>query len=220
MGGEIVDIANGLSDQVDVIISGHTHAQYICAGPNEIDGKVVTSAASFGRLITDVDLVIDRESKDVKSKTARNVIVTQDIAKDPAVSAILAHYKTIADPIANRVVGSITETLLSTRDSGGDPDGDGEAPLGNVVADAQLEATTPTDFGDAVIAFMNPGGIRGPIRYEQISGGEQPGEVTYGELFTVHRSATRSRSRPARARRSSSSSSSSSTTRRPGSGES
>ena len=32
---------------------------------------------------------------------------------------------------------------------------------------------------------MNPGGIRAPIRYEQISGGEQPGEVTYGELFTV-----------------------------------
>ncbi|MDQ3669164.1 MAG: bifunctional metallophosphatase/5'-nucleotidase [Actinomycetota bacterium] len=185
MGGAIVDIANGLSDQVDVIISGHTHAQYICAGANEIDGKVVTSASSFGRLVTDVDLVISHETKDVKSKTARNVIVTQDVAKDPAVSAILAHYKAIADPIANRVVGSVSETLLSARDSGGDPDGDGEAPLGNVIADAQLEATAPSDFGGAVIAFMNPGGIRAPIRYDQISGGEQPGEVTYGELFTV-----------------------------------
>jgi 5'-nucleotidase len=185
LGGAIVDIAKNISDEVDVIVSGHTHAQYICRGANEIDGKLVTSAASFGRLVTDIDLVIDHESKQVKSKTARNVIVTQDVAKDPAVTAILDHYRAIANPIANRVVGSVTETLLSTRDAGGDPDGDGEAPLGNVIADAQLEATTPTDFGGAVIAFMNPGGIRGPIRHEQISGGEQPGQVTYGELFTV-----------------------------------
>jgi 5'-nucleotidase len=185
MSGEIVDIAKGLSDQVDVIVSGHTHAQYICAGPNEIDGKVVTSAASFGRLVTDIDLVIDHQTKDVSSATARNVIVTQDVAKDTAVTAILDKYRVIANPIANRIVGSVTATLLSTRDAGGDPDGDGEAPLGNVIADAQLEATTPTDFGGAVIAFMNPGGIRGAILHAQISGGEQPGEVTFGELFTV-----------------------------------
>ena len=183
--GAIVDIAKNISDEVDVIVSGHTHAQYICRGANEIDGKLVTSAASFGRLVTDIDLVIDHESKQVKSKTARNVIVTQNVPRDSAVTAILDHYRTIANPIANRVVGSITQTLLSTRDAGGDPDGDGEAPLGNVVADAQLEATAPTDFGGAVIAFMNPGGIRAPIRYETISGGEQPGQVTYGELFTV-----------------------------------
>jgi 5'-nucleotidase len=182
MSGEIVDIANGLSDDVDVIVSGHTHAQYICAGENEIDGKVVTSAASFGRLVTDIDLVIDHQTKDIKSKTARNVIVTQDVPKDLAVSAIMAKYGAIAAPIADRVVGSVTEQLLSGRDPGGDPDGDGEAPLGNVIADAQLEATTPTDFGGAVIAFMNPGGIRAPVKYEVVSG---PDPVTYGELFAV-----------------------------------
>src|SRR5215212_430139 len=185
LGGAIVDIAKNISDEVDVIVSGHTHAQYIGKGAKEIDGTLAISAASFGRLVTDIDLVIDHESKQVKSKTARNVIVTQDVPKDPAVAAILDRYRVIANPIANRVVGSVTETLLSTRDAGGDPDGDGEAPLGNVIADAQLEATTPTDFGGAVIAFMNPGGIRGPILYDQISGGEQPGQVTYGELFTV-----------------------------------
>jgi 5'-nucleotidase len=182
LGGAIVDIAKGLNDAVSVIVSGHTHAQYICKGANEIDGKLVTSAASFGRLVTDIDLVIDHESKTVKAKTARNVIVTQDVPKDPAETAILNHYKVIADPISSRVVGSVTAQLLSTRDAGGDPDGDGEAPLGNVIADAQLEATAPTDFGGAVIAFMNPGGIRGPIKYEVPSGLDP---VTYGELFTV-----------------------------------
>ena len=32
---------------------------------------------------------------------------------------------------------------------------------------------------------MNTGGIRQDLVFNQISGGEQPGEVTYGELFTV-----------------------------------
>ncbi len=50
-----------------------------------------------------------------------------------------------------------------------------------------LEATAPTDFGGAVIAFMNTGGIRASLRVAQISGGEAPGEVTYGELFAVQR---------------------------------
>jgi 5'-nucleotidase len=179
LSGAIVDIAKGVSDHVDVIVSGHTHQQYICKGSKEIDGKLVTSAASFGRLVTDIDLVIDQQTKDVKSKTAENVIVMQTGAKDPAVSALIAHYDAIAGPIANRVVGVATTDLLSARDVSpvpGDPDGDGEAPLGNIIADAQLEATAPTDFGGAVIAFMNPGGIRAPVA---------AGEVTYGELFNV-----------------------------------
>jgi 5'-nucleotidase len=32
---------------------------------------------------------------------------------------------------------------------------------------------------------MNSGGVRAGLLYDQISGGEQPGEVTYGEAFTV-----------------------------------
>ena len=46
--------------------AAHTHAPYIC----KIDGKLVTSASSFGRVVTDIDLVIDHQTKDVKSATA------------------------------------------------------------------------------------------------------------------------------------------------------
>ena len=45
-----------LDQAVDVVVTGHTHQAYIC----EIDGKLVTSAASFGRLMTDIDLRIDQ----------------------------------------------------------------------------------------------------------------------------------------------------------------
>jgi 5'-nucleotidase len=182
LSGPIVDIAKGLDDQVDVIVSGHTHQQYVCAGANEIDGKLVTSAASFGRLVTDIDLVIDHQTKDITSKTAQNVIVRQTgLAqdKDPLITQLIAHWDAFAGPIGNRVVGFANTALCSVRDTGCDAlDGslDGEAPLGNVIADSQLDATSPTDFGGAVIAFMNPGGIRAPLN---------AGEVTYEELFNV-----------------------------------
>ena len=182
LSGAIVDIAKGLDDQVDVIVSGHTHQQYICAGAKEIDGKLVTSAASFGRLVTDIDLVIDHQTKDIKAKTASNVIVRQTgLAqdKDLLVTDLIAHWDAFAGPIGNRVVGFTPVSLCSVRDAGCDAlDGqlDGEAPLGNVIADSQLDATSPTDFGGAVIAFMNPGGIRAPLN---------AGDVTYEELFNV-----------------------------------
>ena len=57
--------------------------------------------------------------------------------------------------------------------------------MGDVIADAMLEATTPTDFGGAEAAFMNAGGVRAGLLFDQISGGEEPGEVTYGEAFNV-----------------------------------
>ena len=183
-GEEITAIAQGLSPQVDIIVSAHTHAPYIC--PNfESTGKLLTSASSFGRLITDIDLVIDHQTKDVKTVTADNVIVTQDVPKDSAVTAIVDRYRNASAPIANQIVGSITGDIRSSRSPGGFTSPSGEQEMGEVIADAQLEATAPTDFGGAVIALMNTGGVRGHLLHSQISGGELPGQVTYGELFTV-----------------------------------
>ena len=44
-----------------------------------------------------------------------------------------------------------------------------------MIADAQLAATKPADFGGAVVAFMNSGGVRADLLYNQISGGEAAG---------------------------------------------
>ena len=183
-GPEIQSIADQLSDQVDVIVSAHTHAPYIC----EFDGKLVTSASSFGRLVTDIDLVIDHESKDVTSWTAVNRIVTQDVAKDTEMTALLEKYRTLAAPLANREVGQITADIRSQRNPGGEQTSAGESALGDLVADSQLEATNDPEFGGAVIAFMNPGGLRGHLIYDNSSSGlpsEVPGDLTYEEIFTV-----------------------------------
>jgi 5'-nucleotidase len=100
--------------------------------------------------------------------------------EDPAVKAVVDQYVAAAAPLANQVIGRIQGDLTRTADA------EGESTLGNVIADAQLAATEPAGFGEADLAFMNSGGIRADLRVNDISaGGEAPGEVTYGEAFTV-----------------------------------
>jgi len=174
LSGPIVDIVNRMDDAVDVVITGHTHQPYNCT----LDGKLVTSAYSFGRLVTKVDLTVDRASRDVITKAADNRIVTRDVPKDPQQTTLIAKYNGIAAPIANRIIGQVTQTITRTVTAAG------ESAIGDVIADAQLHATREPGFGDAVVAFMNPGGIRADLTYAS-SVGEGDGNVTYGEMFTV-----------------------------------
>ncbi len=166
--GPVVDIANGMTDAIDVVVSGHTHQAYNC----EIDGKLVTSASSFGRLVTDIDLTIDRATGDVLTASAENVIVDRQV-KDAAQTDLIARYREALGPIAGQVVGTAAEDLTRYQETlfGS---AKGESTLGNVIADAQLAATD--DEAGAVAAFMNPGGVRADLL---------AGEVTYEEAFTV-----------------------------------
>ena len=173
--GAIVDIVNRFDPAVDVVISGHTHNAYNCT----INNMLVTSASSFGRILTDIDLKIDLATGDVVSKTANNNIVTRDVAKDGMITALIAKYNVIAAPLANRIIGSITAAITRTANAAG------ESALGDVIADGQLAATTDPSLGGAVVAFMNPGGIRADLSYPSSQAGEGDGNVTYGEMFTV-----------------------------------
>jgi len=67
----------------------------------------------------------------------------------------------------------VTETLSRT------PNNAGESVLGDIVADAQLAATSARDKGGAVIAFTNPGGVRAPISKRADS------DVNYGDVFAA-----------------------------------
>ena len=173
--GPIVDIVERTRDDVDLFITGHTHQAYNCV----IDGRVVTSAASNGRLVTRINMEVSRKTKDVTSISAENVIVTQDVAKDPAITALITKYNVFAAPLANRIVGSITADFVRGATRGV------ESNIGRLIADAMLDATDDPDNGNAQIAFMNPGGIREDFLVSDIYGTEAPGEVTFGEMFAV-----------------------------------
>ncbi len=173
--GAIGPIVEATDDEVDLWISGHTHAPYNCV----IDGDPVTSAYSFGRIVTDIDMTIDRSTGQPTQILIDNKEVTRTVTPDPAVTALIAKYNTIAAPLANRVIGSITSNITRTQNAAG------ESALGDVIADGQLDATNDPGFGDAVVAFMNPGGIRADLTFVGSPAGEGDGNVTYGEMFTV-----------------------------------
>jgi 5'-nucleotidase len=141
-----------------------------------IDGRPVTSASSFGRLITDIDVTLDRRSRDVTRVAANNRVVSQDVPPAFAITELIKRYDFLVAPLRDRVIGRIATDITRTLDDSR------EHAAGNLIADAQLASTTPNG---AVAAFMNPGGVRADFLAGQISGGEQQGEVTYGEAFTV-----------------------------------
>jgi 5'-nucleotidase len=165
--GPIVEIVKKFDRAVDVVVSGHTHQAYLC----EIDGRLVTSGDKFGTLVTVIDLKLDPATRDIVSARADNVVVRTDVHADPEQTALLAAYDLFAAPIANRPAGSITETLSRT------PNIAGESALGDIIADAQLAATSAAANGGAAIAFTNPGGIRTEIAKKE------NGAVTYADVF-------------------------------------
>jgi 5'-nucleotidase len=191
--GPIVPIVQGLNPEFGLVVSGHTHRFYSCKLPNSAGTSVVTSAGSNGQLITDIDVTLDRATREFTSIDAGNVIVENGVRNadgtwkqtggvydknpalvDPAAKQLADKYRTAVAPIANRVVGKITADIVR------DARPNGESPLGDVIADAQLAWTR--DNG-AQLALMNPGGIRASLSYA--NGAEPAGDVTYGEAFTV-----------------------------------
>ncbi len=165
--GPIFEIVRQLDPAIDVVFSGHTHRGYNCL----IDGRVVIQGASFGRLLSVVDLQIDRASGDVvrERMRARNVPVPNgsDPSIDPTVrraypalpphpqiAALIEHYRELAAPIALRPIGRIRATFDRRPAPGGDH------AAGRLIADAHLEATRGSG---AQIAFTNPGGVRGDL---------------------------------------------------------
>lgn len=166
--GPIVDIVKRLDKAVDLVVTGHTHRAYTC----RIDDRLVTSGDKFGSMVTNIELTIDRRSRDVIASQATNLLVRLDqYGKDPEQTALLAGYKERAKPLTERVVGQLATEIKA---DAGDPAGG--SPMGQLIADSQLEATRNAG---AQIALMNNCGIRtGLARRDS-------GLITFEDLFTA-----------------------------------
>lgn len=164
--GPITDIAKGITPKVDALVTGHTHQAYVCTIPDPAGNpRLVTSASSFGKVYTDTTLTYDRRTKDIvrtsvesagaSNPKSANHIVSRDQHGASDMKSLIARWNALAAPIANKPQGYISA------DIGGRGSKALEKPLGDVIADAQLEGLAPADKGGAVVALMNPGGIRG-----------------------------------------------------------
>ena len=176
--GAIVDIVARLDAEVDLVATGRTHQAYNCQLPKR-DGKPVrvTSSGQYARQLGDIDLTIDTHSKDVSAVVvtilSTNAGTGSTTVEDPALTDLVAHYDSLSAVPKARVIGTITQAISRINNAAG------ESALGDVIADAQLAATSGASTGHAVVAFMSPGGIRADLPFNA------GGQVTYGDAFTV-----------------------------------
>ncbi len=169
LNGSIADIVNRLDDDVDIVISGHSHSFTNALIPNANGKKIlVVQAFSRGTAFDDIDVAIDPRSHDIVEKTARIVTTYADIgpglSPDKDIAQMVAKAEAMVAPMISKIIGATTAGISRSANAAG------ESPLGNLIADAQRHKMG-TDF-----SFMNAGGIRADI---------PTGNVTWGDLFTV-----------------------------------
>ena len=168
--GPIVDIANGIQDTtVDAIIAGHTHRV-----SNLMVGNIlVTEGINAGASYSVVQMVV--KGRDVEwaggaTRIAKNI----GVAADPTVQAIVDDANAQTAVLRNQVIG--TQSIDIKRA----PDRLAESAMGNMVADAMRLKYPGVDA-----AYTNSGGLRVDLLVTPPTAGEQPGEITWGEMFSV-----------------------------------
>jgi hypothetical protein len=111
---------------------------YNCTVMDPAGNPRLFTSESFGRLVTDVHLLLNRGTHDIVGPAAfaQNRIVTNtDVQPDAGINALIDKYRTLVAPISNRVIGHINGATVISRTT--DADGSGDSPLGNLIADAQ-----------------------------------------------------------------------------------
>jgi 5'-nucleotidase len=191
--GDILGVADKLSSNVDIVVSGHTHQEYVCNYFGKVANKnlLLTSTGYYGGAVSAIDLTL-QPSKGVTAMTANTVpVIRADllgnvalpngftaVAKDPAIDALVTKYSTLSTTLATKQVGTITQSINRALLSGsGTPTRDetAEGALGDLMADSYLAGVS----AGADMAFVNPGSVRADLTFAG------SGAVTYAALNTV-----------------------------------
>lgn len=185
--GDIVLRAN---DNIDAIVSGHTHLAY----NHVIDGRPVISSGQYGERFSNMEIRYDRATKSITKmeNTVYTMAVERDangnvtqwlFEPDPAIVPMVSEATAIADELGNVVIGQAAAAFNRAQRPGvvnGQPapveNRGGESTLGNFVADVQLWALEADGIRDVDVTFMNPGGLRADIN---------SGDTTYREAANV-----------------------------------
>ncbi|GAA3662070.1 choice-of-anchor I family protein [Microbacterium marinilacus] len=183
---EYGDLVRGASDDIDAIVSGHTHQLYDC----EVDGRPVIQAHQYGTTLGALDIVTDSETNELISIAGSTVDLVDDsgdeplplFPADPRVAQLVADAEAEAEVLGAEPVGRISADILR----GGTPPGDDrgvESTMGNLVADVYLWSASEYDsYGGsdpAQVAIMNPGGLRDDLLFQG------DGTVTYADVAAV-----------------------------------
>ena len=182
------EIVTGVNDNVDAIVSGHTHLAYDCKFPvagwtgRAVTERPVVSAGQYGVNLNQLTFQVDPDTGLPTALDTSLIALAPDevpaYPADPAVEAIVTAANDEADELGSAPLGEIAGPFKRARLSNGTSENrGGESTLGNLVAEVQRDATS------AQIAFMNPGGLRADMVGENAEG--YPATLTYKQAAEV-----------------------------------
>ena len=168
--GPIMEIAEQIQDTtVDVMLAGHTHRV-----SNLMVGHIlVAEGINAGASYSVVQMVVHNEDVEwagAATRIAKNI----GIAPREDVQAIVDDANAQTEELRNQVIGTQSIDILR------DPERLHESGMGNMVTDAMR-----LKYPGVEAAFTNSGGLRADLLMSPPSAGEQPGEITWGEMFAV-----------------------------------
>jgi 5'-nucleotidase len=147
--GPIVGIVKRLDPAIRLIISGHTHKGFQC----KVDGRTVTQAEMGGHVLSRIALQIDPATSRVLDIGVKNVVVQP--GQYPPHEGVVAFLKSARERSKEALAKPLAR--VSARSIGRKATPAGESAIGDLIADAILNATRAQGVK---IAFMNAGGIR------------------------------------------------------------
>ena len=168
--GPIMTIVGQLQKTtVDLVIAGHTHRI-----ANTVVGDIpIVEGVNAGGSYSVAQMVI--RGGDVQwTGAATRVAKSLGVANRQDVQTIVDEANAETAVLRNEVIGSASIDLLR------EPSRLFESAMGNMVTDAMR-----TYYPGVEAALTNSGGLRQDISMVPPSGGEQPGEITWGEVFAV-----------------------------------
>ncbi|MDI4633373.1 bifunctional metallophosphatase/5'-nucleotidase [Pelomonas sp. V22] len=170
LSGAIVGLVKKLDPAVGLVVSGHTHKSYVC----RFDGRLVTSAERYGVIVSAIDLKLDPKTRRIITAEARNEVVDPArYAKAPEQTALLGAYESQSAALINRVVARVAETIDQTADR------TGSSPMGQLIADAYLDATAASEHGGAQLALVNQTGVRRSLSFRG------DGAISFGDVYAA-----------------------------------
>jgi 5'-nucleotidase len=200
------EIVNGVSPDVDAIVSGHTHLAYNHSVPvpawaaegRPVTERPVVSAGQYGSNLNRLVFTVESTTGDVTAKTQEILplngpdpdgsgpgvppaLYPADPATQTIVDAAVAEAEELGKQPLGTLAGAFNRAKLADTDS--TENRGGESTLGNLVAEVQRWATELPITGSAQIAFMNPGGLR-----QDMAGttpGDFPRTLTYKQAAVV-----------------------------------
>ncbi len=168
--GPIVGITQQLQGTtVDAVIAGHTHRV-----SNLMVGKIlVTEGINAGASYSVLQLMVKGGDVSWAGGSTR-IATTLGVPQRPDIQAIIDDANARTAVLRNQVIGSQSIDILRA------PNRLDESAMGNMISDAMRQKYPGVDA-----ALTNSGGLRENLLVSPPAAGEQPGQITWGEMFSV-----------------------------------